>query len=72
MSLDLQHPDITRTLKTGYPNLVEQPEHFAFDVFGDEVLSGDDYVEYEGAVILRDNLERFLSEEMDFVFKTAE
>jgi hypothetical protein len=72
MSLDLQHPDITRTLKTGYPNLVEQPEYFGTDVFGDEILAGDDYVEYDGALILMDNLERFLAEEMDFVFKTAD
>lgn len=72
MSLDLQHPDITRTLKTGYPNVVEQSEFFGFDVFGDEILVGDDYVEYDGSLILMDNLERFLSEEMDFVFKTAD
>jgi hypothetical protein len=72
MSLDLEHPAITKTLKTGYPNLVEQPEYFGSDVFGDEILVGNSYVEYDGALILMDNLERFLAEELDFVFKTAD
>lgn len=66
----LEHPAITRTLRTGYPNVIEQPEHSGSDYFGDEVLEGDDIVEYDGEVVLKENLERFLSE-MGFEFKTA-
>lgn len=66
----LEHPDITRVERTGYPNIVDQPEHIGIDYFGEEVLVGDDYVEYDGDLILLDNLERYLSE-MGFEFKTA-
>lgn len=66
----LEHPDITRTERTGFPNLVSQPEHIGIDYFGEEVLVGDEYVEYDGDLILLDNLERYLSE-MGFEFKTA-
>jgi hypothetical protein len=70
MSLDLQHPDITRTLKTGYPNLVEQPEHMGVDYFGFEILTGDEVVEYDGEIVLRENLHDFL-QELGFEFKTV-
>lgn len=66
----LEHPDITRVNRTGYPNIVSQPEHAGIDYFGDEILEGDDVVEFNGEVILRDNLERFLVE-IGFEFKTA-
>lgn len=56
--------------RTGYPNIVDHPEHIGIDYFGEEVLVGDDYVEYDGDLILLDNLERYLSE-MGFEFKTA-
>jgi len=70
------HPAIERTERTGYPNVVEQPECCGIDFFGDEVLEGDDVVVFEGEMVLRDNLEdsgkleKFLSE-MGFEFKTA-
>jgi hypothetical protein len=70
---DLEHPDITRVNKTGYPNLVSQPEHWGDDAFGDEILMGDSYIELpNGEVLLEDNLEDYLIENMGWVFKTAE
>lgn len=70
--MDLQHPMITKIEKTGYPNLMEQPEHCGSDFFGDEILEGDTIVEYDGELILKENLERFLSEELGFRFKVAD
>jgi hypothetical protein len=68
--MGLQRPMITRIEKTGYPNVVEQAEHWGDDYFGDEILEGDEVVEFDGEVILKDNLEKFL-DELGFVFKTA-
>lgn len=68
----LDHPVVSEINRTGYPNLCDQEEHVGFDVFDDEVLVGDDIVEFNGDIILQDNLERYLSEKMVFIFKTAE
>jgi hypothetical protein len=70
--MHLEHPAISRVSLTGYENVVAQPEHCGMDIFGDEIICGDDYVEYDGELILLDNLQRYLSEHMDFKFKTAE
>ncbi|WP_102274058.1 YqaI family protein [Cytobacillus massiliigabonensis] len=67
----MDHPMITQTERTGYPNMIAQPEHNGTDFFGDEVLDGDEIVEYDGELILKDNLERYLVEEFGFKFKTA-
>ena len=65
------HPTIEQIERHGYPNnMREQPEHSGVDVFGDEVLEGDEIVMYDGEMVLKENLERFLSE-MGFEFKTA-
>lgn len=68
----LEHTMISRIERTGYPNMMDQPEHAGIDFYGDEILEGDEIVEFDGEVILKDNLERFLAEQMEFVFKTAE
>ncbi|MBU8773216.1 hypothetical protein KM923_27370 [Cytobacillus oceanisediminis] len=65
------HPMIEQVQRTGFPNMIDQPEHAGIDYFGDEILDGDDIVEYDGEIILRDNLERYLKEVMEFEFKTA-
>jgi Hypothetical protein Yqai len=65
----MEHPMITQANKTGYANAVSQPEHMGTDFFGNELLIGDDVVEYEGEVVLRDNLNEFL-EALGFTFKT--
>jgi len=51
--------------------MISQPEHSGIDYFGDEILSGDDFVEYDGELILKDNLEKYLEEVLEFKFKTA-
>ncbi|MBM4762740.1 hypothetical protein [Bacillus sp. B15-48] len=66
------HPVIERIEKTGYSdNLQEQLEHWGNDVFDDEILEGDDVVFDGGEVILRSNLEEYLSEMYGFKFQTA-
>lgn len=62
---------MTQIERTGYPNMIDQPEHAGIDFFGDEILDGDEFVEYDGELVLIDNLNRYLSEEMGFEFKTA-
>lgn len=63
----LEHPTITKINQLGH---LEQEEHAGTDFFGDEILSGDDIVIYDGETILKENLERYLTEEMGFEFKT--
>nr|WP_302847031.1 hypothetical protein [Cytobacillus oceanisediminis] len=69
--MKMNHPMIDQIERSGYPNMVEQPEHVGLDYFGDEILFGDDIVEYDGEIILKDNLDRFLTEVMEFEFRTA-
>ncbi|WP_018664591.1 YqaI family protein [Heyndrickxia acidiproducens] len=70
----IEHPDITQTLKTGYPNLIEQPEHFGTDFRGNEILVGDSVVldPETGEICLEEDLEDYLIEVKGFVFKTAD
>jgi hypothetical protein len=69
---DLEHPAIYSVNRTGYVNISNQPECCGFDVFGDEVLSGDSVVFDGDEMILIENLERYLSENYDFKFQTIE
>lgn len=70
----MEHPVITQINRTGYPNMVAQPEHNGFDFFGTEILDGDEIVidESNGEVVLKENLEQYLSEVYGFQFTTAE
>jgi hypothetical protein len=53
--------------------LVSQPEHWGDDALGDEILTGDSYIELpNGEVLLEDNLEDYLIENLGWVFKTAD
>ncbi|QOS90242.1 YqaI family protein [Peribacillus sp. JNUCC41] len=71
---DLEHPIVTEINKTGYANLVAQPEHFGTDYFGNEVLKGDSVVldPSNGEMVLEDSLEDYLIEVKGFQFKTAD
>ncbi|MEF7566096.1 hypothetical protein V4V35_24190 [Bacillus infantis] len=71
---DIQHPDITKAEKTGYPNQVAQPEHFGSDYFGNEILVGDSIVidPSNGEIILESSLEDYLLEVKGFQFKIAD
>jgi len=69
----LDHPVTTRILRTGYPNMLAQSEHYGIDYFGDEILVDDDIIEdpNTGETVLKDNLERYLVEVYEFKFQTA-
>lgn len=71
---NLEHSDVTEANKTGYANLVAQPEHFGTDYFGNEVLKGDSVVidPSNGEMVLEDSLEDYLIEVKGFQFKTAD
>ncbi|KWW17943.1 hypothetical protein AS888_20750 [Peribacillus simplex] len=71
---DIEHPIVTAVNKTGYANLVAQPEHFGTDYFGNEVLKGDSVVlgPSNGEMVLEDSLEDYLIEVKGFQFKTAD
>jgi uncharacterized protein YacL (UPF0231 family) len=72
----LEHPDIIRCNRTGYPdglrNMVNQPEHYGIDYFGDEILVGDEIVEINGEIVLKENFDYYLEEIIGAKFKTAE
>lgn len=74
--IKIEHPAISRTLRTGYPtNAFAQPECCGTDFFDSEILEGDVIVEYEGETALmenledKENLEKFLAH-FGFEFKT--
>lgn len=68
----IEHPAVSNINRSGYPlNMVNQPEHSGIDFFGDEILEGDEICEYDGEIILKENLERYLKKELGFDFKTA-
>ncbi|MDE3837901.1 hypothetical protein C0966_00565 [Bacillus methanolicus] len=68
------HPVIEQINRTGFPNMVAQPEHNGIDYFGTEILAGDEIVidENNGEVVLKENLEDYLAEVYEFRFTTAE
>jgi hypothetical protein len=76
MQYGIEHPDITRCNRTGYPdglsNMISQPEHYGIDYFGDEILVGDEIVEINGEIVLKDNFEDYLTEVLEVKFMTAE
>ncbi|WP_318999798.1 YqaI family protein [Mesobacillus sp. S13] len=69
--IKIEHPAITRTLRTGYPEkVVDQPECEGTDYFGDEILTGDDVVVDGEETILQNNLEEYLSDVYGMKFLT--
>ncbi|KIL73698.1 YqaI family protein [Bacillus badius] len=68
----MEHPAITRTMETGYANMVSQPEHCGIDAMGHEILVGDSIIEIGGEIVLESNLEDYLTEYCGAQFKTAE
>ncbi|MBT2661915.1 hypothetical protein [Bacillus sp. ISL-45] len=65
------HPIIEQIERTGYPNAMDQPEHNGTDYFGYEILEGDDIVIDGEEMILKDNLEDYLSDVYGLEFTTA-
>jgi len=72
--MHLEHPDITQVNRTGYVNMVAQPEYAGVDYFGTEILIGDEIVtdDNTGEVVLKEDLEKYLEKEYGFKFTTAE
>ena len=72
--MHLEHPEITQVNRTGYVNIVAQPEHAGVDYFGTEILIGDEIVtdDNTGEVVLKEDLEKYLEEEYGFKFTIAE
>lgn len=69
--MNLEHPAITRINRTGYADMVAQPEHMGIDFYGNELLVGDDVViDEDGEIVLKDDLEKFLAEKYNFKFHT--
>ncbi|WP_378210047.1 YqaI family protein [Anoxybacteroides rupiense] len=69
---DLEHPAITRTLRTGYPEPIES-DHWGVDACGDEILYGDAIYEFpDGEIVLEENIFEYLSQVLGAVRKFAE
>lgn len=69
--MHLEHPMVAEMNKKGYVGASEQPESCGSDYFGFEILAGDEIVEYNGEIVLKEHLEDFLKA-MGFEFKKAE
>jgi hypothetical protein len=72
MRLDLEHPSITEVNRKGYIGLANQSEHAGTDVYGTEILSGDDVAIDGNEMILKDNLEKYLYEVYGITFQTID
>ncbi|MGG0718721.1 hypothetical protein ABE096_14155 [Robertmurraya massiliosenegalensis] len=59
--------------KSGLANVVDQPEHFGIDYYGNEILIGDSIVidPSNGEIVLEARLEDYLIEVKGFQFQTA-
>jgi hypothetical protein len=69
---DLEHPIISEVNRKGFLGSSEHSSHAGIDVFGTEILSGDDIAIDGDEIILKDNLERYLYEVYGITFQTIE
>jgi hypothetical protein len=70
---DLEHPSITHVNRTGYANVVNQPEHFGTDVMGREIVKGNSYIEMpNGELLHEDSVEDYHIEVLGLTYKTAD
>lgn len=69
--IQIEHPDVSRTLKHGYP---KEEANWGSDYFGDEIHHEDEIVSDSntGEVVLKENLSRYLKEVYGLVFVKAE
>jgi hypothetical protein len=56
----IEHPAVTEYNRKGYLNVLAQNECCGIDWFGFEILSGDEIVEFDGEIVLKEYLEDFL------------
>ena len=67
------HPVVEQMNRFGYPKEVfEQPEHCGLDYFGEEILTGDKVYEFDGEMVLEENLEQYLVEVLGFEIREAQ
>ena len=68
------HPVIENMMRTGYPNLVAQPEHAGIDFFGNEILSNDSIAEdrEQQETILTEHLDGYLQGQYGFIFANSQ
>lgn len=50
----IEHPDITRTIRTGYPE--PEQKHYGYDFFGNEVFLGDEILVLDDEFFLKEML----------------
>lgn len=71
--MDLQHPAITRTLRTGFP-FSERREEWGIDALGNEVFTGDEILEFMDEFYLVEELSddaREILEQHGGIYKIA-
>jgi hypothetical protein len=66
----LEHPMISEMNRKGFIGEKESI-NCGSDYFGFEILAGDEVIEYDGEIVLKENLVDYLKE-MGFEFKKAE
>lgn len=52
----MEHPEISRTLRTGYPKYNERAETYGVDALGNEVYTGDEILVLDDTYFLTDEL----------------
>lgn len=67
----IEHPIITELNRKGYVGATDQ-ECWGKDYYGELIVTGNDVVEFDGDIVLKDNLERYLTEVWNFKFHTME
>lgn len=55
MTVDIQDPRISRVLRTGYPELIKKKPSFK-DAFGNIVHPGDEILEFDDVIFLKEEL----------------
>lgn len=50
----IEHPDITRTIRTGYPE--PEQKHYGYDFFGNEVFEGEEILVLDNEFFLKQEL----------------
>lgn len=72
--MGLQHPAITRALRTGYP-YSDKREEWGTDGLGNQVFSGDEIMEFMGEIYVVEELSsdaREILEQHGAIYKIAE
>jgi hypothetical protein len=66
MTNEIEHPEITKTILTGYPKAITKDDDELLDVFDDEIVEGEEYYMIEGFAVKKENLLMFVENHFDF------